>query len=188
MVHLMPVQEYVHFPTDDWQASFKDDAYMIQQGVSEENYQWGYRTTFAMAVESRYRTKGGEPGTERDQFRDLVQAFHDKGVAVIIDIVPNHTGENMDGGQWFFNFAGIDKQYYYRTKDFEHIGAYGNEVKTEERPMTQRWIIDQFRKRLKRPQRQSENRAGHGRQLTVGHETKTAGACAHVFCVSGRYW
>jgi pullulanase len=142
-VHLMPIQEYVHFPEKDWVESFKDDPYMIDQGINEENYQWGYRTTFAMAVEARYRTKGGEPGTERDEFRDLVQAFHDKGIAVIIDIVPNHTGENMDANGWFFNFNGIDKQYYYRTKDFEHIGAYGNEVKYEDRPMAQRWLIDQ---------------------------------------------
>lgn len=143
VVHLMPVQEYVHFPTDDWKASFAEDEYMISQGVSEENYQWGYRTTFAMAVESRYRTKGKEPGEERDELRDLVQAFHDKDIAVVIDIVPNHTGENMDANAWFFNFNALDKQYYYRTKDFEHIGAYGNEVKTENRPMTQRWLIDQ---------------------------------------------
>ena len=143
VVHLMPVQEYVHFPTDDWKASFKDDPYMIEQGMAEENYQWGYRTSHAMAVESRYRTKDKEPGAERDEFRDLVQAFHDQDIAVIIDIVPNHTAENMDGNFWFFNFNAIDKQYYYRTKDFEHIGAYGNEVKTENRPMTQRWLIDQ---------------------------------------------
>ena len=143
VIHLMPVQEYVHYPSDDWKASFKDDAYMISQGVSEENYQWGYRTSFAMAVEARFRTKGEEPGKERDEFRDLVQAFHDQGIAVIIDIVPNHTAENMDGNFWYFNFNAIDKQYYYRTKDFKHIGAYGNEVKTENRPMTQRWLIDQ---------------------------------------------
>ena len=143
VVHLMPVQEYVHFPDADWKASFQDDEYMIEQGVSDENYQWGYRTSFAMAVEARYRTKGKAPGEERDEFRDLVQAFHDEGIAVIIDIVPNHTAENMDGNSWFFNFNAIDKQYYYRTKDFEHIGAYGNEVKTENRPMTQRWLIDQ---------------------------------------------
>jgi pullulanase/glycogen debranching enzyme len=49
----------------------------------------------------------------------------------------------MDGGEQYFNFNGIDKQYYYRTKDLEHIGAYGNEVKTENRPMVQRWLIDQ---------------------------------------------
>jgi len=143
VVHLMPVQEYVHFPTDDWKESFQNDPYMIEQGVSEENYQWGYRTSFAMAVESRYRSLDKEPGEERNEFRDLVQAFHDEGIAVIIDIVPNHTAENMDANEWYFNFNAIDKQYYYRTKDFEHIGAYGNEVKMEDRPMTQRWIIDQ---------------------------------------------
>ncbi len=142
-VHLMPIQEYIHYPTDDWKASFKDDEYMISQGVSEENYQWGYRTSHAMAVETRYRSLGKEAGEERNEFRDLVQAFHDKDIAVIIDIVPNHTAENMDGNSWIFNFNGIDKQYYYRTKDLEHIGDYGNEVKTENRPMTQRWLIDQ---------------------------------------------
>ncbi len=142
-VHLMPVQEYLHFPDDDWKASFNDDPYMIEQGISEENYQWGYRTTHAFAVESKYRVKGAEPGEEREQFRDLVQKFHDHGLAVIIDIVPNHTGENMDANEFFFNFNAFDKQYYYRTKSFEHIGAYGNEVKTENRPMVQRWLIDQ---------------------------------------------
>ena len=139
----MPVQEYVHYPDADWKPAFENDSYMIEQGVSEENYQWGYRTSHAFAVESRYRSPGKEPGEEREEFRDLVQAFHDKGIAVIIDIVPNHTAENMDGNFWFFNFNVLGKQYYYRTKDLEHIGAYGNEVKTENRPMTQRWLIDQ---------------------------------------------
>ncbi len=143
VVHLLPVQEYLHFPDEDWRASFSDDPYMIGQGISRENYQWGYRTTFAMALESRYRAKDKEPGEERDAFRNMVQAFHDKGIAVIVDIVPNHTGENMDGNFFLFNFNAIDQPYYYRTKDFKHIGAYGNEVKTEERPMVQRWIIDQ---------------------------------------------
>ncbi|PWJ40787.1 pullulanase/glycogen debranching enzyme [Sediminitomix flava] len=142
-VHLMPVQEYLHFPDEDWKASFKDDPYMIEQGISEENYQWGYRTSHAFAVESKYRTKGKEPGEERDEFRDLVQAFHDKDIAVIIDIVPNHTHEDMASKTFYHHFNVLDKQYYYRTKDYEHIGAYGNEVKTEDRPMTQRWLIEQ---------------------------------------------
>lgn len=143
VVHLMPVQEYLHYPDEDWKASFQNDEYMIGQGISEENYQWGYRTTHCFAVEAKYRQKNTEPGMEREQFRDLVQAFHDEGIAVIIDIVPNHTGENMDGLHLNLHFNVLDKLYYYRTKDFEHIGGYGNEVKTENRPMVQRWLIDQ---------------------------------------------
>lgn len=142
-VHLMPVQEFLHYKDEIWKPSFENDPYMIEQGISEENYQWGYRTSHCFAIESRFRRRGTEPGAERNQFRDLVQAFHDKGIAVIIDIVPNHTAENMDAKGYFFHFNVLDKIYYYRTKDLEHIGEYGNEVKTEDRPMVQRWLFDQ---------------------------------------------
>ncbi len=143
VVHLMPVQEFLHYPDEEWRSSFKDDPFMKEQGIHMENYQWGYRTSHCFAIESRYRKRGTEPGSERDQFRDLVQAFHDRDIAVIIDIVPNHTAENMDGQNHFFHFNVLDKPYYYRTRDLDHIGEYGNEVKTENRPMVQRWLIDQ---------------------------------------------
>lgn len=144
-IHLMPVQEYVHYPDSLWKPVFENDPEMQKLGIASENYQWGYRTTHAFAIESRYRQKGTEPGAERDQFRDLVDAFHKKGIAVLIDIVPNHTGENIDKGfkQHYFNWNGIDKVYHYRTRNGEHLGEYGNEVKTENRPMVQRWLIDQ---------------------------------------------
>jgi pullulanase/glycogen debranching enzyme len=144
-VHLLPVQEFIHYKDSLWKPVFENDPQMKRLAIANENYQWGYRTTHAFAVESRYRQKGTEPGAERDQFRDLVQAFHDKGIAVIIDIVPNHTGENIDKGfkQHILNWNGIDKVYHYRTRNGEHLGEYGNEVKTENRPMVQRWLIDQ---------------------------------------------
>lgn len=146
VVHLMPVQEYLHYPDQLWKRSLGGDPRMVDLGVAEENYQWGYRTTHAFAIENRYREKGTDQGAQREQFRDLVQAFHDRGIAVIVDIVPNHTGENMDGGSRVFNFTGIDPLYYYRTGEKgELIGPYGNEVKTEQRPLVRRWVIDQCR-------------------------------------------
>jgi len=143
VVHLMPVQEFLHYKEENWKPVFQDDPFMIEQGVAEENYQWGYRTSHCFAVETRFRQRGTQAGAEREQFRDLVQAFHDKGIAVIIDIVPNHTAENMDDKPYFFHWNVLDKLYHYRTKGLEHIGEYGNEVKTENRPMVQRWLIDQ---------------------------------------------
>jgi len=146
VVHLMPVQEFLHYPDAEWREAFADDPYMIEQDVARENYQWGYRTTHALAVESRFRKRGDEPGEERAQFKALVDAFHREGISVIIDVVPNHTGENMDGRHLFFNFNAIDLPYYYRTDDsLRHIGPFGNEIKTEERPMVQRWVLDQLR-------------------------------------------
>ncbi|NNF03874.1 MAG: pullulanase [Rhodothermales bacterium] len=146
VVHLMPVQEFLHYPDDEWQAAFADDPYMIEQDIARANYQWGYRTTHALAVESRYRSNGTDVGVERRQFRDLVEAFHRDSISVIIDVVPNHTGENMDGRHYLFNFNGIDLPYYHRTDDsLRHIGPFGNEVKSEDRPMVQRWMLDQLK-------------------------------------------
>jgi pullulanase len=143
-VHLMPVQEYLHYSDKEWQKAFKNDPYMIDQGINLENYQWGYRTSHAFAIESRYRVKGAEWGSQNKDFRDLVQAFHDKGIAVIVDLVFNHTAEKMDRRMMYFNFAAIDVPYFYRTDDnLDFIGAYGTETKSEERPIMQRWIIEQ---------------------------------------------
>jgi pullulanase len=144
VVHLLPMQEFLHYPEAEWQAAFANDPEMQRTGVADRSYEWGYRTTHAFAVENTYRAKGSDYGAEREQFRNLVQAFHDKGIAVIVDIVPNHTGENMDARNMLFNFNVLDRDYYYRTNEAgEHIGVFGNEVKTEDRPMTQRWLIDQ---------------------------------------------
>ena len=146
VVHLMPVQEFLHYPDAEWQATFAGDSFAQAMGIEQENYQWGYRTTHAFAVENRFRSRDAEPGTEREQFRELVSAFHERGISVIIDVVPNHTGENMDGRHSLFHFNVLDMPYYYRTSEhLEHIGPFGNEVKSEERPMVQRWIIDQLK-------------------------------------------
>ncbi len=144
VVHLMPVQEFLHYPDNAWQKAFKDDPYMIAQGVNLENYQWGYRTSHAFALESRYRVKGSTWGAQNEQFRNLVQAFHEKGIAVVVDVVFNHTAERMDGRQFFFNFLAMDAPYFYRMDEqFNFLGPYGTETKSELRPMVQRWIIEQ---------------------------------------------
>ncbi|MCL7959099.1 MAG: alpha-amylase family glycosyl hydrolase, partial [marine benthic group bacterium] len=146
VVHLMPVQEYLHYPDDEWRESFEDDDFARDMGIDRENYQWGYRTTHAFAVESRFRSRDEAPGEEREQFKALVRAFHERGIAVVIDVVPNHTGENMDDRHLLLNFNVLDLPYYYRTgEELEHIGAFGNETKSEERPMVQQWIVDQLR-------------------------------------------
>ena len=146
VLHLMPVQEFLHYPDSTWQAAFAGDPFMRAMGIDRENYQWGYRTTHALAIEGRYRLPGTEPGAEREQFRDLVDAYHRRGMAVVVDLVFNHTGENMEGQDWPLTFNGTDRWYAYRLDDEgQHIGVFGNEVKSENRPMMQRWLLDQCR-------------------------------------------
>ena len=144
VVHLLPVQEFLHYPDDEWQRAFADDPYMREQMVDSSNYQWGYRTSHAFAIESRFRERGSEPGAQNRQFRDLVAAFHEQGIAVIVDLVFNHTAERMDAREMYFNLRVFDRHVYYRTgDDLGFIGAYGTETKSEDRPLTARWIFDQ---------------------------------------------
>ncbi len=77
-VELMPVMEY-----DEETGN-----------VAGRLNHWGYMTTNFFAPEARYAAVEGEQVIELKQ---LVKAFHDRGIAVFLDVVYNHTGEQ---GPW----------------------------------------------------------------------------------------
>ena len=47
-----------------------------------------------------------------DEFCDMVDAFHRRGIEVFLDIVFNHTAEGGEGGPTY-NFRGLDNSLYY---------------------------------------------------------------------------
>ena len=57
-----------------------------------EDYHWGYMTTNYFSPESSYAL-APEKASQVEEFRGLVQDFHDQDIAVIIDVVYNHVGE-----------------------------------------------------------------------------------------------
>ncbi len=93
-IELMPI----HF--------FPDDGHLLDKGLS--NY-WGYNTLAFFAPASRYYGPRGLAG-----LRDMVRAFHDAGIEVILDVVYNHTAEGNELGPTL-SFKGIDNFSYYRT-------------------------------------------------------------------------
>lgn len=96
---------------------------------SPGNY-WGYMTFSYFAPERRF-AKDQSPGGPTREFKQMVQAFHDEGLEVYIDVVYNHTGE---GGNWnqldttaFVSLGGFDTvEYYALTSDHYLVqGATG---------------------------------------------------------------
>ncbi|MCH5376080.1 MAG: hypothetical protein JJ992_19085, partial [Planctomycetes bacterium] len=96
---------------------------------------WGYMTTNFFAPESRYAS---EPSRDVLELKRLVKAFHERGIAVILDTVYNHTGEGGPyeaGGRLaakYYNFRGLSNTYVYKsTPDgrfyFNNTGT-GNDV------------------------------------------------------------
>ena len=112
-----------------------------------ERNHWGYMTSHFFAPESYYATGSslkpghflGADGRQVNEFKDVVKACHQNGIAVILDVVYNHVAQYDQN-----SFKLTDKKYYFRLNDdasFRGTSGCGNDFRTE-RPMARRIIID----------------------------------------------
>jgi len=121
-------------------CAFLDEQFLAAKGL--RNY-WGYNTIGFFAPAARYA--GDDP---RREFRSMVEALHDAGIEVILDVVYNHTAEGGAGGPTL-SFRGLDNLAYYRT-DPEDRSVYvndtgtGNTMNADSAPV-QRLILDSLR-------------------------------------------
>ncbi|MEA3276300.1 MAG: glycogen debranching protein GlgX [Pseudomonadota bacterium] len=106
-----------------------------------ENY-WGYSTHSFFAAHPGYSV---EPSRARDEFRDMVKAFHQAGIGVILDVVFNHTAEGGEDGPTIC-FKGLGNEIFYHL-DFVDRRLYrdytgcGNTVNCNH-PLVTRFLID----------------------------------------------
>ncbi len=127
-VELMPVFEFV------------DEAFLDAKGL--RNY-WGYNTLSFFAPALRYAQS--DP---RREFREMVDALHDAGFEVILDVAYNHTAESGATGPTFC-YRGLDNERYYRLEP-DDPAAYvndtgtGNTVNTDHAEV-RKLIIDSLR-------------------------------------------
>lgn len=123
VVELQPIQEFDYNQPSD--------------------YHWGYMPSNWFAPSSTY-TAHPERGQQVKEFKKLIKAFHQAGIAVILDVVYNHLGESHV-------LQKIDIKYYCRHNDQQYLLNYsgcGNDTKSEH-PMTQRIIIDSLKHLVK---------------------------------------
>ncbi|MCV2884245.1 glycogen debranching protein GlgX [Aestuariibacter sp. AA17] len=98
--------------------SFMPEPFIVNKGLT--NY-WGYNPVNFFAPESRYAIVN--PITE---FREMVDAYHNAGIEVIIDVVFNHTAEAGANGP-VLSFKGFDNtssylfaKSEYGVMDYQH--------------------------------------------------------------------
>ncbi|MBZ7260183.1 glycogen debranching protein GlgX [Klebsiella oxytoca] len=119
---------------------FPDDQHLLDRRL--KNF-WGYNTLGFFAPASRYYGPEGIAG-----FRNMVRAFHDAGIEVILDVVYNHTAEGNELGPTL-SFKGIDNFSYYRTMPDQHRyyindTGTGNTVNTSH-PRVLQMVMDSLR-------------------------------------------
>ena len=117
-MELMPVQE------------FNENELSRVNPISKERLRnfWGYNPAAFLAPKETYSTQGS-PGQQTIEFREMVKSFHRTGIAVILDIVLNHTAEENELGPTIC-LRGTDNSIYYMLqedgrryyKDFSGVG------------------------------------------------------------------
>lgn len=104
--------------------------------LSRDEYHWGYMPVNYFAPESGY-ARDPLHASQVDEFRDLVDAFHEAGLAAILDVVYNHVGNPA-------HLAYIDQLYYFELKadgTLSNWSGCGNDLRCHA-PMVKRLVLD----------------------------------------------
>lgn len=103
---------------------------------------WGYMTTHYFAPESSYSSAPDRASGVRE-LKAAVKALHEAGIAVVLDVVFNHTAEGNEQGP-VFNLKGIDNRLFYRLTPqwfYWNGTGCGNELATEN-PAVRKMVVD----------------------------------------------
>jgi isoamylase len=119
------------------------ERFLVDEGLS--NY-WGYNTLGFFAPDPRLAAAHDPHGIIRE-FKTMVAHLHDAGIAVILDVVYNHTAEGSELGPTLC-FRGLDNAAYYHLADnprftYDMTGT-GNSVNLGH-PRTLQLVVDSLR-------------------------------------------
>lgn len=107
--------------------------------LDEPQFNWGYDPQNYNVPEGSYSTDPENGEVRITEFKQMVQALHENGIRVVMDVVYNHTGATADS-----DFNKIVPGYYYRqTTDggFSNGSGCGNETASD-RLMMRKFIVD----------------------------------------------
>lgn len=110
-----------------------------ESNLPANQYNWGYDPQNYNAPEGSYATDPSDPAVRIREMKEMVQALHNAGIGVIMDVVYNHTGDN--GGS---NFSLTAPGYFYRHNpdgSYSNASGCGNETASN-RQMMQNFIVN----------------------------------------------
>ncbi|MFS1663885.1 type I pullulanase [Streptococcus sp. zg-JUN1979] len=102
-------------------------------------YNWGYDPENFNVPEASFSSRPDKPEERILELKTLIQAYHDAGIGVIMDVVYNHTYASRDSV-----FQLVVPDYYYRMNpdgSFQNGSGCGNETASE-KEMYRKYMID----------------------------------------------
>ncbi|MFA9414142.1 type I pullulanase [Streptococcus sp. E29BA] len=102
-------------------------------------YNWGYDPENYNVPEASFASNPHNPATRILELKQVIQAYHEAGIGVILDVVYNHTYSNRDSA-----FQLTVPDYYYRMTangSFHNGSGCGNETASD-KEMFRKYMID----------------------------------------------
>ncbi len=122
-VQLLPVQDFAR----------------VNELKPQESYNWGYDPLFYFVPEGSYATDANDPLLRVYECKKMIQAIHQEGMSVILDVVFNHVFCYEESA-----FEKLVPGYYFRYREDGSLSngtGTGNDLATE-RKMVRKLILD----------------------------------------------
>jgi 1,4-alpha-glucan branching enzyme len=107
---------------------------LMPLGSMENDHGWGYTPDYIYAIESLY----GSP----HELRQLVNAAHQRGLAVLVDVVYNHIGPNENDLWQFDGWSQDNKGGIYFYNDWRAQTPWGETRLDYGRPEVRQYVLD----------------------------------------------
>ena len=141
-VQILPMFEYA-VTTKGSSATDSDGKETVSFTENDNAYNWGYNPYNWNTPESRYVKDMAEGSDAISQMREMIKAFHDAGIAVIMDVVYNHTAGTGKGSIYDMTVP----KYFYRMDsqgNYSNGSGCGNETASEH-AMVRKYLIESLK-------------------------------------------
>lgn len=129
-IQLLPVMSY--YFADESTRHIRETEYHS----TNSNYNWGYDPQSYFALTGMYSQNPKDPQLRIEEFKLLIDAIHQRGMGVILDVVYNHTAQEHI-------LEDLEPHYYYFTdKTGKNKTAFGGGVVGTTHTMTRKLVID----------------------------------------------
>ena len=102
-IQLLPVMNYYNV------NELINDERLLEYASSDSNYNWGYDPQNYFALTGMYSEDPTNPSKRIEEFKNLVNEIHKRGMGVILDVVYNHTAQ-------VHIFEDLEPNYYHFMK------------------------------------------------------------------------
>ncbi|MDZ7836412.1 MAG: alpha-amylase family glycosyl hydrolase [Alkalibacterium sp.] len=99
-VQMLPVMSYF------FANEFENDERMLDYSSTNTNFNWGYDPHSYFSLTGMYSENPEDPAKRIEEFKNLIDEIHERGMGVILDVVYNHTAREHI-------FEDLEPNYYH---------------------------------------------------------------------------